>query len=105
MDEDEISLHDVFLEGSVVFDDQSFNRSVTHNSVSNLSTTRIASSENGVSEMERSKESVAVARWRLGVVSMLLFTAVLVVTSTYMFLERQERNLFETSVSEIHARK
>jgi hypothetical protein len=45
------------------------------------------------------QDSVGVSRWRRMVVLMLLLTAALVITSTYLFLSREETNEFEKSVS------
>jgi hypothetical protein len=45
------------------------------------------------------EESVGVARWRRMVNVMLMATAALVITSTYMFLSREEADEFEKSVS------
>jgi hypothetical protein len=45
------------------------------------------------------QESVGVSRWRRMVILMLLLTAALVITSTYMFLSREETDEFEKSVS------
>jgi hypothetical protein len=45
------------------------------------------------------QESVGVSRWRRMVMLMLLLTATLVITSTYMFLSREETDEFEKSVS------
>jgi hypothetical protein len=45
------------------------------------------------------EESVGVARWRRMVNVMLLLTSALVITSTYMFLSREEADEFEKSVS------
>jgi hypothetical protein len=55
------------------------------------------------------QESVGVSRWRRMVCLMLLLTAALVITSTYMFLSREETDEFEKSVSfsmvEIYSRR
>jgi hypothetical protein len=45
------------------------------------------------------QDSVGVSRWRAMVILMLLLTAALVITSTYMFLSREETDEFEKSVS------
>jgi hypothetical protein len=45
------------------------------------------------------QESVGVQRWRRMVIVMLLLTAALVITSTYLFLSREETDEFEKSVS------
>lgn len=45
------------------------------------------------------QESVGVSRWRRMVMLMLFLTAALVITSTYLFLSREETDEFEKSVS------
>jgi hypothetical protein len=55
--------------------------------------------ENIKQEEIAAEESVGVARWRRMVNVMLMATAALVITSTYMFLSREEADEFEKSVS------
>jgi hypothetical protein len=45
------------------------------------------------------KESINISRWRGMVIMMLLLTAASVITSTYIFLSREEQDEFEKSVS------
>jgi hypothetical protein len=44
------------------------------------------------------KDSVGVSRWRAMVILMISLTAALVITTTYIFLSREETDEFEKSV-------
>jgi hypothetical protein len=44
------------------------------------------------------QDSVGVSRWRAMVILMISLTAALVITTTYIFLSREETNEFEKSV-------
>jgi hypothetical protein len=44
------------------------------------------------------QDSVGVSRWRAMVILMISLTAALVITTTYIFLSREERDEFEKSV-------
>jgi hypothetical protein len=88
-----------------VMSDDNVSVSANSESLEDSSTKDYTADQNAVTDEDEQlhllhkKDSTEVSRWRGMVIIMLLFTASLVITTTYIFLSKEETDEFEKSVS------